>query len=60
MRAFERAALAREQGNIREADYWQGIADLVAAAPPLTQSQRDQLRVLLRPDPEPQPRPTAA
>lgn len=53
MRAYEKAAIARAEGCDREAAYWQGIADLVEAAPTLTQAQRDKLRVLLRPDVSP-------
>lgn len=52
MMAADRAALAREQGDQRTADYWQAISDLVDQAPPLSPSQRDRLRVLLRPEPK--------
>jgi len=58
--AQERADTARANGNEVEARYWQRIADLVAAAPPFTRAQEDRLRILLRPDPEPQAGPKAA
>lgn len=60
MRAADRARIAREQGHEREAAYWQSIADLVAAAPPLSVEQQTYLRVLLRPAPSPEPRRSAA
>ncbi|WP_055712612.1 hypothetical protein [Streptomyces torulosus] len=47
MRAAERARIAREQGNEREATYWQSIADLVATAPPLSPEQKARLQILL-------------
>lgn len=53
MTAAERAAVARAKGDQQSARYWQRIADLVEQAPPLTQAQQDQLRILLRPEAPP-------
>lgn len=52
MNAAELAEQARERGDQRTADHWQYIADLVAAAPPLSPAQRDRLSILLRPEPQ--------
>lgn len=60
MTAQERADNARANGNDVEARYWQRIVDLVAGAPPFTRAQEDRLRILLRPNPEPEARPKAA
>ncbi|WP_333767727.1 hypothetical protein [Streptomyces sp. IBSBF 2435] len=50
MTAADLAEQARANGDERTARYWQRIADLVDAAPPLSRSQEDKLRILLRPD----------
>jgi len=49
MYAARKAAEARVRGDESAAKRWEGIAAVVDQAPPLTQAQRDQLAVLLRP-----------
>lgn len=45
------AAAALERGDTGDAAQWMRIRALVDQAPPFTQAQRDQLRILLRPSP---------
>lgn len=42
-------AEAEARGDIAAVNYWRGIAAVVDQAPPLSASQKDRLRVLLRP-----------
>lgn len=43
---------AEARGDKAKADYWRRIKAHVDAAPPLTQAQKDQLRILMRPEPQ--------
>ena len=45
------AAAALERGDTGDAAQWMRIKAHVDKAPPFTQAQRDQLRILLRPSP---------
>jgi hypothetical protein len=44
------AAEALERGDVADAENWMRVKADVDQAPPLTQAQKDRLRVLLRPD----------
>lgn len=48
MMARERAAAARERGDLAEAAYWSAVANTVDVAPPITPEMKERLRVLLR------------
>jgi hypothetical protein len=49
MYAAAQAEAARQRGDEAAARYWERIARVVDLSPPLTQTQRDQLAILLRP-----------
>jgi len=51
--AERKAREAAERGDTAKAAYWLRIKELVDAAPPLSQAQRTQLRILLTPAPAP-------
>jgi hypothetical protein len=45
--ALDKAAAAEARGDVAEAAYWRRLSARVDLAPPLTQAQKDRLRVVL-------------
>ena len=51
--AEEEIACALERGDVAAVHYWQSVIRVADEAPEFTPALRDQLQILLRPDPTP-------